>query len=262
MDRARVSWLGHASTMIELAGVRIVTDPAFTPRLAHLRRHHLVGQDALVRPDLVLISHLHLDHLHRPSLGQLGADLDIVVPAGAGRLVRRWRLGRVREVAAGEAFDIGAVTIEVVPAVHSSSRGPHTRVAGDAVGYVARGGGRSVYFAGDTALFPQMSALEGIDVALLPIWGWGPTLGPGHLDPCSAALATTLVDPRMVVPIHWGTYSPIGVRRRAPSWLRAPLDRFVHEMHLVGAADRALVVDPGGVVDLEPHVGHATASRR
>ena len=60
-----------------------------------------------------------------------------------------------------------------------------------------------------------MEALRGrVELALLPIWGWGPSLGPGHLDPEEAARVVALVEPQVVVPIHWGTYLPIGVGKR------------------------------------------------
>lgn len=245
MSDSRVTWLGHASALIEVDGVRIMTDPAVTPRLAHLRRHHQVEPVHLKRPDLVLISHLHMDHLHVPSLRLLGEDLDLVVPAGAGAMLRRRGFGQVREVRAGETVQHGRVVVEVVPAVHSSRRGPHTRVAADAVGYVIRSSSTSVYFPGDTDLFAQMASLGPIDVAMLPIWGWGPSLGDGHLDPSGAARAIELVDPAAVVPIHWGTYSPLGVRRRAPDWLLTPVRRFEHEVSLIGASERLRVLVPG-----------------
>ena len=71
------------------------------------------------------------------------------------------------------------------------------------------GGGRSVYFAGDTDVFEEMADLAPVDVALLPIWGWGPSMGPGHMDPARAAEAARLLDARVAIPIHWGTYFPI-----------------------------------------------------
>ncbi len=69
--------------------MRILTDPALTARLAHLRRHHLVDVSELERPDLVLISHVHMDHLHVPSLRLLGRDVPLIVPAGAATMLRR-----------------------------------------------------------------------------------------------------------------------------------------------------------------------------
>ena len=95
-----------------------------------------------------------------------------------------------------------------------------------------------MYFPGDTDLFPQMAELEDIDIALFPIGGWGPTVGEGHLDPTRAVRATELVQPRLVVPIHWGTYSPVSLRRGAPGWLRDPLRRFESELDRRRCGDR------------------------
>ncbi len=247
-----LTWLGHASVLLEMGGQRVITDPALTHRVAHLRRHHPVDTDALGRPDVILISHVHMDHLHVPSLRLFGRDVALVVPTGAGAFLRRRGFRRVRETAAGRTTDVGRLTIETVPAVHSGRRGPHSRVAVDAVGYVLRADGGSVYFPGDTDLFPQMGALENIDVALLPIGGWGPTVGEGHLDPARAVRATELVDPRFVVPIHWGTYSPIRVPRGAPRWLHDPVHTFEAGLVDAGAGERLWVLEPGDATPTRP----------
>lgn len=256
----RLSWLGHASVLVEMDGVRVVTDPALTDRLAHLRRHHHVDPSTVGRVDVVLISHVHLDHLHVPSLRMLGRDVLVIVPAGAASFMRRRGFPHVRETTAGQTTEIGGLTIETVPALHSGQRGPHSRVSVDAVGYVLRGTEGSVYFPGDTDLFPEMESLEDIDVALFPVGGWGPFVGEGHLDPRRAVQAMELVQPRLVVPIHWGTYSPLGLRRGEPPWLRDPLERFQVEMAGIGAEDRLAVVEPGGAL-LVPaaSVDHPTA---
>ena len=72
-----------------MAGVRVLTDPALTPRLGHLRRHHVVDRATIDPPDVIVISHVHLDHLHLPSLAMFDRDVMLVVPAGAARLLRR-----------------------------------------------------------------------------------------------------------------------------------------------------------------------------
>jgi L-ascorbate metabolism protein UlaG (beta-lactamase superfamily) len=244
-DELDICWLGHASALVELGGMRFLTDPALTTRLAHLRRHHPVDRDIVRDVDVVLISHVHMDHLHVPSLRLLG-DPTIVVPAGAGRLLRRYGFSDVVETQIGDLTRFGTVTVDTVPAIHPSGRGPHSRVSAAAVGYVLRSPHQAVYFAGDTDLFDGMAALPSIDVALLPIAGWGPTLGPGHLDPARAVQATALVQPRLVVPIHWGTYSPIGLRRRRPGWLHRPAERFASEMADAGHGDRLRLLEPGG----------------
>jgi L-ascorbate metabolism protein UlaG (beta-lactamase superfamily) len=246
--RLEICWLGHATALVEVGGIRFLTDPALTPRLAHLRRHHVVDLEVVRDVDVVLISHVHMDHLHVPSLRLLG-DVRFVVPAGAGRLLRRHGFRNVAETTIGDRTDFGTVTVETVPAAHSSGRGPHSRVRAPAVGYVLRSPQGSVYFAGDTDLFDGMTALGSIDVALLPIAGWGPSLGTGHLDPNRAARATELIQPRLVVPIHWGTYSPLRLPGRRPMWLHAPAEQFASVMVDAGHGDRLHLLEPGERLD-------------
>jgi L-ascorbate metabolism protein UlaG (beta-lactamase superfamily) len=243
-----ITWLGHASVLVELAGVRLLTDPALTPRLAHLRRHHHVDLDAVGKPDAVLISHVHADHLHLPSLRLLGHDVTLVVPNGAADFVRRQGFHNAREVGVGDTVEIRGVSVTAVPAVHDARRGPHSRVSATPLGYVLRGR-YAVYFAGDTDLFPSMADIRA-DVALLPIWGWGRTLGPGHLDPVTAVQAMELVRPSVVVPIHWGTFSPVSVRG-VPAWLTRPLRQFEAELARTGATDRLRALAPGDSLVLD-----------
>ena len=84
-----------------------------------------------------------------------------------------------------------------------------------------------------------------VDVALLPIWGWGRTLGAGHLNPRTAVDAVELIQPGLVVPIHWGTYAPVGVRRQPPGWLDAPVHQFEASLAGNGEAGRLRVLGPG-----------------
>ena len=256
-----IRWLGHATTLIELDGVRFLTDPALTSRLAHLRRHHLVDVSSLGNIDVVLISHVHMDHLHLPSLRLLG-DVDLVVPAGAERFMRRHGFANVVETRVGDHRAFGGVVVETVPAAHPAGRGPHSRTHAPAVGYVLRSAHGSVYFAGDTDLFDGMADLGAIDIALLPIAGWGPTLGTGHLDPQRATQATDLIRPGLVVPIHWGTYSPIRVRPRPPRWLRQPAEQFATAMSEAGHVDRLRLLDPDGRLEIgAPGISTHTATR-
>jgi L-ascorbate metabolism protein UlaG (beta-lactamase superfamily) len=186
-----------------------------------------------------------MDHLHLPSLRLLG-DISLVVPEGAGRFLRRHGFAEVAETRVGDRATFGSVTVETVPAIHPAGRGPHSRMSAAAVGYVLSSPRRSLYFAGDTDLFDGMGDLPPVDVALLPIAGWGPTLGPGHLDPAQAARATDLIRPQLVVPIHWGTYSMITPRRRPPRWLDRPAEQFAAALAEIGQADRLRLLNPGG----------------
>ncbi len=244
-SRDQLIWVGHSTVLIDLADVRLATDPVLTARVAHLRRHVAIDDEVRRGVDAVLISHLHFDHLHIPSLRLLPHDTTLIVPLGAGSLLRGRGFTDVRETRAGKTTRLGPVEVLTVPARHSARRGPHTRITAAAVGYVLRSSGRDVYFAGDTDLFDEMAELAPVDVALLPIWGWGPRLGPGHLDPRTAAEAAALLDAGVVVPIHWGTYSPSILRHRRPSWLTEPVDRFGAELDRIGIGDRARVLAPG-----------------
>ena len=109
--------------------------------------------------------------------------------------------------------------VQVVPAAHLPGRGPHSSVKSDPLGYVVQGVTHRIYFAGDTDLFPEMAELGPIDAAFLPIWGWGPSIGEGHLDPERAVKATRLIKPQLVIPMHWGTYTPENARPGRPGWI-------------------------------------------
>jgi L-ascorbate metabolism protein UlaG (beta-lactamase superfamily) len=224
----RVTWLGHATVLIEVGGTRLLTDPVLRGRIAHLRRHAPVVAPP-ERVDAVLVSHAHRDHLDLPTLRSLSPPPPlVVVPRGVGRTLRRLTAGEVREVGAGDALAVGGASVAAVPAVHDGRRSPVAH-ASDSLGYVVSptaGTGPRIYFAGDTEVHPAMRELGPIDVALMPIWGWGPTVGPGHMDPGEAVEALQLIQPRIAVPIHYGTLLPIGLRRRHGHLLHDPLVRF------------------------------------
>lgn len=241
-----VTWWGHATATVEDRGVRLLTDPVLTARLAHLtrRRGPMPGPDAL-RADAVLVSHLHADHLHLPSLRRLAAGTRVLVPRGAAPLLRRLALDVV-EVEAGDDVVVtagcagsgtsgaagarGAVTVRAVPAVHDPRRAPGSRLRATPLGFLIEGTGR-VYVAGDTALWAGMATLAP-DLALLPVGGWGPTLGAGHLGPAEAVDALRLLAAGrggrapVVVPVHWGTLWPLGLRGARDHLFTAPGPRF------------------------------------
>jgi L-ascorbate metabolism protein UlaG (beta-lactamase superfamily) len=221
--RLDLDFVGHSAVVVDLDGIRILTDPVTRGRVGPLRRVEPVpARDRLHGVDAVLISHLHWDHLDVPSLRDIGRSVPLVVPAGSGAWVRAAGFTNVREVNVGDAFDVGGLTVRVVHALHSGFRPPLGPTA-PPLGYIIRGS-RSVYFAGDTDLFAGMGEFgEPIDLALIPVWGWGPTLGRGlHLDPLKAAEALRLIRPRAAVPIHWGTYWPHAMGRVFPERLVEP----------------------------------------
>jgi L-ascorbate metabolism protein UlaG (beta-lactamase superfamily) len=249
--RLHLGWLGHATVDISIGDVRVLTDPVLRDRVAHLRRHDGTSRLAPGSIDAVLVSHLHHDHLDLPSLRRLPSAGVVVVPLGAGRLVGRAVKGDVVEMTPGDEVRVGSVRITAVPATHPPGRALR-RLRGQPLGFVLQDGVSTVYFPGDTDLHPAMAELPAPDVALLPIWGWGPALGPGHLDPQRAAEAAALLSARAVLPVHWGTFAPIarpaagrGARRGPPSWLTQPGQRFAEAMARCAPDVELHIVRPG-----------------
>jgi L-ascorbate metabolism protein UlaG (beta-lactamase superfamily) len=199
--------------LIELAGRRFLTDPFLGRGILHVRRRQPAPVvDGLRTLDAVLISHAHRDHLDRRSLTRLDAACPTVVPRGCASVARRAGAQQVTELDEGARISIAGVTIEGIHAAHDGRRDPFSPPM-TALGYLLDGPER-VYFAGDTDLFSGMSELAGrVDVALVPIWGWGPRLPAGHLDPARAAQAIARIGPRLAVPIHWGTLRAWGAQR-------------------------------------------------
>jgi L-ascorbate metabolism protein UlaG (beta-lactamase superfamily) len=254
-------FVGHATVAMQLDGVRLLTDPLLRGRVGPLARRHPVPTDARDRtPDAVLISHAHHDHLDVASLRLLGADQRLIVPRGTGRFLARHGFRAVTEVDAGDAVAVGTLTIRVIPANHSGRRRPFGPSA-VCLGFVAEGSAR-VYFAGDTDLFPGMADLGPVDVALLPIAGWGPTLGSGHLDPYRAATALRLIRPRLAVPIHWGTLAPFGLHWRGWSYLAVPPHAFEAFARALAPTVDVRVLQPGEFLPLEPGPGSAVPQSR
>lgn len=241
----RVTYLGHSTLLVEQGGARILTDPILTRRVTFIRRvgRHL-ADDAL-DPSVVLISHAHLDHLHRSSMRRVARGVPVIVPRGLGRLVTSWGAQDVLEVSAGDTVTLGTIRLTATRAVHSGFR-PPTGPRAEAIGYLMEGGGRRTYFAGDTDLFPEMSDLADptTDLALLPVWGWGPNLGPGHLTPQRAAEAVALIRPRVVIPIHWGTLWPIAMHWRRHMLVEPPLV-FARDVDALELPTRVVILPPG-----------------
>jgi|SRR5262245_14019191 len=208
-DDLRIGYLGHATTLIELDGIRVLTDPVLRDRVWHLRRHPPPPRGELYRDiDAVVISHGHADHNDPRSLRMLDLDGPIIVPSGRGGHLRRRGFAQVVEIEEGGSVEVGPLTITATPAVHDGRRFP-LGPSVPAVGFLIQGS-VSAYFAGDTDLFAEMEGLvTGLDLAVLPIWGWGPRVRHGHLDPVRAVEALRRLRPRIAVPIHWGTLSPL-----------------------------------------------------
>jgi L-ascorbate metabolism protein UlaG (beta-lactamase superfamily) len=245
---AMLTWVGHATLLLDLGGVRVLTDPVLTRRVGHLRRRTAAPAAGTARADVVLLSHAHADHLHVRSLRQVVAvspGVTVVVPRGAAGYVRRAGIDDVVEVVAGERLSVHGVDLTVTRADHPAGRSPWHPDGSLPVGYVVEHDDRRLWFAGDTDLHPSMTDLGRLDLAALPIAGWWRTLGPGHLDEAGAAEALARVDAARVLPVHWGTFSPEDLLRGLPSWLPETARRFERELAARGLLDRLVRLEPG-----------------
>jgi len=245
----RITWVGHSTVLVELDGVRVLTDPVVRDRIGPLRRIvPPVSADLTEAIDAVVLSHLHNDHVDLGSLRRIGSATPTIAPRGSARWLAARGLSDVRELSPGEGVELDGVRISATRAVHDGRRpfGP----SADAIGVVI-GGSRAVYFASDTDLFPELEELAGtVDVALLPVWGWGHRLGPGHLDPERAALAARLIAPAAAIPIHWGTLAPVRPLPRLADSERPARDFAAHMAQLAPGVE-VLLLRPGEHVCLE-----------
>lgn len=253
MPDDRLTFLGHSTVLIEMDGTRVLTDPVLGHVLWSIRRrapavaaHHLTDVDA------VFISHGHFDHLDLKSLRALPGRPTVIVPGGLGHIAGRAGLGTVQEVGEGDRVRVGALELEVLPAAHGRRRSP--RLEADAALGCLVTGSSSVYFAGDTDVLPAWDGLAGrVDVALLPVGGWGLRLGRGHLDPESAALAAAAIRPSVAVPIHWGTLSPIGLHGVMGHRFHLPGPAFAQAVARVAPQVSVHVLAPGASMLLPAH---------
>ncbi len=255
----RVRWLGHASTVLDLwpawaeAATRVLTDPLLRRHAGLLRRRGGAPEHAhWADPAAVLISHLHYDHAELGSLALLPGVPLLSAPANA-----RWLRGRqLRGVGLDHDWWSPAgsgVRIRTVAAVHADRPMPSRPNA--AVGFLLVADGMRVWFAGDTAPYPAMADLPAIaggpiDLALVPVGGWGPRLSGGHMDPRQAARAVAAVGARVAVPVHWGTlHAPVS-RSLPPGWMDEAGPAFAAAVHRETRATTVHVLAPGESVEV------------
>jgi L-ascorbate metabolism protein UlaG (beta-lactamase superfamily) len=238
-----ITWIGHSTVLIELDGVRLLTDPVLRPRVAHLVRDApAVEPGSIGDVALVLVSHMHHDHFDPASIRLVEGSPGLIAPQGTRKL-RAARGLDVAELGVGESSRIDGITITATPALHRRGRLFDRRT--EAIGFTITGS-NSVYFAGDTDVFPEMAALRGgLDVGLLPVGGWGPRLGPGHMDPKRAADSLALLEPRVAIPIHWGTLRRFGLRRSRSALVRESARAFAREAARVAPSVDVRVLAPG-----------------
>jgi L-ascorbate metabolism protein UlaG (beta-lactamase superfamily) len=256
----RITYVGHSTVLIEQAGVRMLTDPLLRAGVAYVRRRvALPDLEQLRDLDALLISHAHHDHLDVASLRKLGHRGPVIAPHGCSSILSRAGYSDVTELGAGERSSVGPIAVEATGARHDGRRLPFTQDI-PALGFLLEGPTR-IYFAGDTDLFDGMEALAGrVDVALLPIWGWGPRLPEGHLNPETAAQAVQRIRPKVAIPVHWGTLGALWMKTDPDP--EAPARAFAEAVAAVEPDVEVRVLAPGASMDLSPDSGDARRPAR
>jgi L-ascorbate metabolism protein UlaG (beta-lactamase superfamily) len=248
------TWWGHASATIEIAGVRVATDPVMTRTLMHLRRVTPPPPDEATRADVVLISHLHHDHLHLPSLRRFDPGIPLVVPKGTAQAVRSLRRRELVEVEPGNTYDVAGLAIQVLPARHDGRRDPTSRRAAPALSFRFTAAQRSCWYSGDTGVEPAIEAVDPVDLAVVAIGGWGPSLGDEHLSPTQAAATVARIGATWGLAVHYGTFWPVGMKRGHPRAYRRyfvnPPHRFVEAVEHSGHPFEPLTPGFGERLDL------------
>lgn len=247
---ADITWWGHSFSTVELPGVTVATDPLMVRRLFHLKRATAPPPSEATRCDLVLISHLHHDHLHMPSLRRFDDDVPIVVPRGSVSAVKSLERLNVIEVAPGDRLTVAGTDIEVLAADHHEKRlkTPGSPAA-TPIGFRFTAGGQSCWYPGDTGMM-DFSPITSVDLALVPIGGWGPSLADGHIDPEQAVEAVSQVGARWAVPVHYGTFWPVVLRSGTDThrhWFRSPAERFTAAAAAAAGLESRIVIPEFGV---------------
>lgn len=254
----KITYIGHATLLLELGGARILTDPNFDPKLGRLLPRVSapgIALDMLPSLDAMLLTHAHADHLSFDSLERLPRDIPLFAPPVVASWLRRLGYGNAVDLAPGDVAQVGDVNLHAAAATHRGNRYGVDRWRSAANMYLLDAG-ETMFFAGDTALVPDTHRLvedtlwksgRELDLALLPIgyapW-WKPGFRKGHLTHEDALELFERLRARTMVPYHWGTFRHVtSTAHDAIRRLRTRL-----ETHHLAASVR--IVEPGESFDL------------
>jgi len=245
----RITFVGHSTTLIEMSGVRILTDPVMRNKFRFLRRRDRICTKRLDMGslDAVVLSHMHFDHMDYPSLRMVPRKVPIIAPVGAGRYLSGKVGHDVVEMKVGQSLRIGEVEIHATPSLHDSGFYWPFWYPKDVLSFMLVGS-QTVFFIGDTALFDDLRDLGRdfqIDAAMLPVWGCGPYLRGHHMTPRDAAEALSMLSPRTGIPIHWGTIHPVGPVWKKMGFLTDPPHVFAREAARKAPMTEVRILAPG-----------------
>lgn len=242
--RVRITWIGHASFYVQFAGHSVIVDPNWANWHGPVKRLLQPGLKLREVPevDLVLVTHAHFDHLHKPSLKVLKAKEGIIVPRGSGSLVRRLGFSAVHEVRAWDELLFQELQVVHTPCFHWGARYVHDTHR-DYGGYLIRAGGKSVFHCGDSAYFDgfeEIGRRHEIDVALMPIGAYDAPSGRNvHMNPEEAVRAFADLGAKVLIPMHYGTF-PLGNEPHDE-----PVERLLMEADRLGISEQILIPEAG-----------------
>jgi L-ascorbate metabolism protein UlaG (beta-lactamase superfamily) len=219
----RATWLGHSTVLIEIDGLRVLTDPVWGPRaspsrLAGPKRFQPVPISLREMPpvDLVIVSHDHYDHLDYPTIGELAEHkVPFVTSLGVGAHLEAWGVNPelITELDWWESHhpSCGGLTVTAAPSQHFSGRGLKDRNATLWSSLVIRSERHAVFFSGDTGLTSEYQLIRDrlgpFDLVMLEVGAFHPAWGDIHLGPQNALKALALLGGGAFLPVHWGTFS-------------------------------------------------------
>ena len=238
----RVTWFGHSSTLLEIDGTRVLTDPIWSDRASPFewigpRRWYppTIGLARLPPVDAVLISHDHYDHLDRATIVAMRGWKNVfIVPLGLGAHLQRWGIpaDRIVELDWWQSTRVGTLALTLVPARHASGR---VQPRSDVTlwgGFALVGERHRVYYSGDTGLFDEMAEIGRrfgpFDLALVEAGQYDAAWPDWHLGPEQAVLSAGRVRAKALIPVHWGLF------RLAPHGWTEPVERVLAAARCAG----------------------------
>ncbi len=242
--RVRVTWIGHASFFLQFAGCSVMVDPNWAKWHGPVKRlrHPGLPLQGVPEVDLVLVTHAHFDHLHKPSLKILRSRGGIVVPNGNASLVRKLGFPATHEMSVWEQLQFDQLEIIHTPCHHWGARFLHDTHRNYG-GYIMKSNGKSVFHCGDSAYFDgfyEIGKRHEIDIALMPIGAYDAPSGRDvHMNPEEAVRAFADLGAKVLIPMHYGTF-PLGNETH-----EEPVERLLMEADRLGISEQILIPEEG-----------------